>query len=151
MIKVLFVCHGNICRSTMAESVFTHIVKKRGLSDKFQINSAATSTDEIGSPPHFGTVNKLKSLEIPLVPHRAVQITNQDFKDYDYIIAMDSQNIKNLAKFTDFDAQKTFKLLSFAGLDRDIADPWYSGDFDKTYDDIMLGLEGFLKELKFIF
>ncbi len=135
----------------MAESVFTHIVKKRGLSDKFQINSAATSTDEIGSPPHFGTVNKLKSLEIPLVPHRAVQITNQDFKDYDYIIAMDSQNIKNLAKFTDFDAQKTFKLLSFAGLDRDIADPWYSGDFDKTYDDIMLGLEGFLKELKFIF
>ncbi|WP_169764338.1 low molecular weight protein-tyrosine-phosphatase [Campylobacter mucosalis] len=151
MIKVLFICHGNICRSTMAESVFTHIVKKRGLSDKFQINSAATSTDEIGSPPHFGTVNKLKSLEIPLVPHRAVQITNQDFKDYDYIIAMDSQNIKNLAKFTDFDAQKTFKLLSFAGLDRDIADPWYSGDFDKTYDDIMLGLEGFLKELKFIF
>nr|WP_283240636.1 low molecular weight protein-tyrosine-phosphatase [Campylobacter mucosalis] len=147
----MFICHGNICRSTMAESVFTHIVKKRGLSDKFQINSAATSTDEIGSPPHFGTVNKLKSLEIPLVPHRAVQITNQDFKDYDYIIAMDSQNIKNLAKFTDFDAQKTFKLLSFAGLDRDIADPWYSGDFDKTYDDIMLGLEGFLKELKFIF
>lgn len=135
----------------MAESVFTHIVKKRGLSDKFQINSAATSTDEIGFPPHFGTANKLKSLEIPLVPHRAVQITNQDFKDYDYIIAMDTQNIKNLAKFTSFDAKKTFKLLSFAGLDRDIADPWYSGDFDKTYDDIMLGLEGFLKELKFIF
>ncbi|MDL0088278.1 low molecular weight protein-tyrosine-phosphatase [Campylobacter gastrosuis] len=149
MIKVLFVCHGNICRSTMAESVFTHIVNRRGLSDKFYINSAATSTDEIGSPPHFGTANKLKSLEIPLVPHRAVQITNQDFKDYDYIIAMDTQNIKNLAKFTGFDAQKTFKLLSFAGLDRDIADPWYSGDFDKTYDDILKGLSGFLTHLKF--
>lgn len=147
MIKVLFVCHGNICRSTMAQSVFTHMVKERNLADKFKINSAATSTEEIGNPPHYGTANKLKSLNIPLISHKAVQISKADFLEYDYIVAMDSNNIRNLQKFKDFDSKKTFKLLSFAGLNKDIADPWYSGDFDKTYDDIVLGLNGFLAHL----
>lgn len=149
MIKVLFVCHGNICRSTMAESVFTDMVKKANLSDKFMINSAATSTEEIGNPPHIGTAQKLKELKIPLVPHFAIQITKQDMSEFDYIIAMDEMNVRNIERVTGIKSKKVRKLLSFAGLSADIADPWYSGDFDATYRDIKLGLEGFLKELKF--
>ena len=94
MIRVLFVCHGNICRSTMAESVFTYMVKERGLEKMFKINSAATSTEEIGNPPHRGTVSKLKAVGIPLVPHRARQMNNWDYDDYDYLIGMDSANIR---------------------------------------------------------
>ena len=96
MIRVLFVCHGNICRSTMAESVFTHKVKMLGLSDQFLIDSFATSTEEIGNPPHRGTVNKLREVGIPLVPHRAKQITWSDYEKSDYIIGMDSANMRNL-------------------------------------------------------
>ena len=81
MIKILFVCHGNICRSTMAESVFTHMVTQQGLSQQFRIASAATSREEIGNPPHYGTVNKLRSMGVPLVPHRAVQMTKADYKN----------------------------------------------------------------------
>ena len=96
MIRVLFVCHGNICRSTMCESVFTYMVKKRGLGDRFLIDSCATSREEIGNPPHRGTVKKLQEMDIPLVPHRARQITWEDYKNFDYIIGMDSFNIRNL-------------------------------------------------------
>ena len=96
MIKVCFVCHGNICRSTLSESVFTYKVKELGLSDKFVIDSAATSTEEIGNPPHRGTVNKLREKGIPLVPHRAKQISLSDYYKFDYIIGMDTANIRNL-------------------------------------------------------
>ena len=95
-IRVLFICHGNICRSTLAQSVFTHKVASQGLSAHFLIDSAATSTEEIGNPPHRGTVNKLRKVGIPLVPHRARQVTWADYEKFDYIIGMDSANIRNL-------------------------------------------------------
>lgn len=96
MIRVAFCCHGNICRSTLAESVFTYKVKTLGLADQFIIDSFATSTEEIGNPPHRGTVNKLREVGIPLVPHRAKQISLADYGKFDYIIGMDTANIRNL-------------------------------------------------------
>lgn len=145
MIRVLFICHGNICRSTLAESVFTHMVNGLGLEDQFIIDSFATSTEEIGSPPHRGTVNKLREKGIPLVPHRAKQITLRDYDEFDYIIGMDTWNIRNLNRMLKGDPDgKIYKLLTFAGSDRDIADPWYTGDFDQTYQDIREGCEALL-------
>lgn len=149
MIRVLFICHGNICRSTMCESVFVHMVQEAGLADKFVIDSAATSTEEIGNPPHWGTVSKLKQVGIALVPHRAKQIRAADYDKFDYIIGMDTANIRNLNRILKGDPKgKVYKLLSFAGLGRDIADPWYTGNFDETYSDIVEGCSGFLKYLK---
>lgn len=147
-IKVLMVCHGNICRSTMAESVLTHMVKQRHIDRLFDINSAATSREEIGNPPHHGTVNKLRQVGIPLIPHRAVQMTKADYEKYDYLIGMDDWNIRNMLRIAGGDPDhKIRKLLSFAGSARDIADPWYTGNFDETYDDIIEGCEAFLRAL----
>ncbi|MBO4636840.1 MAG: low molecular weight phosphotyrosine protein phosphatase, partial [Clostridiales bacterium] len=98
MIKVLFICHGNICRSTMAESLFTYMVKKKGAEVLFEIDSAATSREEIGNTPHYGTVGKLREVGIPLVPHRARQMTYDDYDYYDYLIGMDSANIRNMQR-----------------------------------------------------
>ena len=149
MIKVLFVCHGNICRSTMCESVFTHMVKKRKLEDQFLIDSAATSREEIGNPPHRGTVKKLREVNIPLIPHRAKQVTWEDYKKFDYIIGMDTWNIRNLNRMLKGDPDgKIYKLLSFSESGRDIADPWYTGNFDETYSDIVEGCNSFLEYLK---
>ena len=145
MIRVLFVCHGNICRSTMCESVFTHMVKERNLEEQFVIDSAATSTEEIGNPPHRGTVQKLHEVHIPLVPHRARQITWNDYETFDYIIGMDTWNIRNLNRMLKGDpCKKVYKLLSFSGSGRDIADPWYTGNFDETYADVIEGCEGLM-------
>ena len=148
MTRVLFVCHGNICRSTMAESVLTHMVKQRHIDHLFEINSAATSREEIGNPPHHGTVNKLRQVGIPLIPHRAVQMTKADYEKYDYLIGMDDWNIRNMLRIAGGDPDhKIRKLLSFADSARDIADPWYTGNFDETYDDIIEGCEAFLRSL----
>lgn len=148
MIKILFVCHGNICRSTMAESVMTHLLSQRGLSDQLQVASAATSREEIGNPPHHGTLRKLREVGIPVVPHRAVQMTRKDYEEYDYLIGMDDWNIRNMQRITGGDPEhKLYKLLEFADSTRDIADPWYTGNFDATYNDIMEGCEGFLDKL----
>ena len=148
MIKVLFICHGNICRSPMAQSVLTHLINKRGLTDTFEINSAATSREEIGNSPHYGTVAKLREVNIPLIPHRAVQMTWEDYDYYDYLIGMDTANIRNMNRIAGGDPDgKIYKLLSFAGSGRDVADPWYTGDFDTTYEDILIGCEAFLNSL----
>ena len=148
MIKVLFVCHGNICRSTMAQFVFQDMVNKKGVSDKFYIDSAATSREEIGNTTHWGTVNKLKNVGVPVLPHKAKQITKKDYDEFDYIIAMDSNNIRNLNRLLNGDPEgKVYKLLAFAGSGRDIADPWYTGNFDVTYDDIVEGCTALLKRL----
>lgn len=149
MIKILFICHGNICRSPMAQFVFQHMVNQSGLSSQFHIDSRATSTEEIGNPPHRGTVRKLQQAGIPVLPHRATQITWSDYNNFDYIIGMDAWNIRNLNRMLKGDpAEKVYKLLSFAGSGRDIADPWYTGNFDETYNDVVEGCEGFLKYLK---
>ncbi len=147
-IKVLFICHGNICRSTMAQCVFADMVKKLHIENEFEIDSAATGREEIGNPPHYGTVNKLRQVGIPVIPHRARQMTQRDYEDYDYLIGMDSYNIRNMERIAGGDPEgKIFSLLSFAGLSRSIADPWYTDNFDETYDDVVLGLNAFLDYL----
>ncbi len=148
MIKILFVCHGNICRSTMAESVMTHLVKQQKLENSFYISSAATSREEIGNPPHYGTVSKLREVRVPLVPHRAVQMTAQDYACYDYLIGMDTANIRNMTRIAGGDSDlKIYKLLTFAGSGRDVADPWYTGDFDATYADVSEGCSSLLRHI----
>ena len=147
-IRVLFICHGNICRSTMAESVMTYLVKQRHMDTQFYINSAATSREEIGNTPHHGTVRKLKEVGIPVVPHRATQMTAQDYKEYDYLIGMDTANIRNMNRIAGGDPEgKIYKLLTFAGSGRDVADPWYTGDFDTTYNDVLEGCTAFLNKI----
>lgn len=149
MIKVLFVCHGNICRSTMAESVMTHLVRQAHLSDRFFIASAATSREEIGNGPHYGTVGKLREVGIPVVPHRAVQMTRADYENYDYLIGMDDANIRNMTRIAGGDPEgKIYKLLQFAGSSASVADPWYTDDFDATYRDVLAGCQGLLELLR---
>jgi len=149
MTRVLFVCHGNICRSTMAQCVFAHMVKNKGLEDCFEIDSAATSREEIGNGPHYGTVGKLRQEGIPVIPHRARQMTKTDYDYYDYLIGMDTYNIRNMQRIADGDSQdKIYKMLSFANSGRDVADPWYTGDFEATYRDICEGLDGFFAFLE---
>ena len=144
----MFVCHGNICRSTMAEFVFKDMVNKRGLKEKFQIESSATSREEIGNDTHHGTKRKLDQMNIPYTRRRATQIIKDDLENFDYIIAMDSNNMRNLHRMFghDFD-HKIYLLLDFADKKGDIADPWYSGNFDETYNDVLRGLEGFMRTI----
>ena len=149
MIKVLFVCHGNICRSTMAQFMFQDMVNKKGLSDKFYIDSAATSREEIGNGPHYGTVSKLREIGIPVLRHRARQMTRGDYEEYDYLIGMDSYNISNMTRIAGGDPEnKIYLCLQFAGSTRNIADPWYTDNFDETYADLCEGLNGFMKYLE---
>ena len=150
MIKILFVCHGNICRSPMAEFVMKDLVLKKGLQDKFFIASAATSTEALGCRVHRGTREKLAEFGISTDGKTAVQLTKADYSKYDYLIAMDSYNIKNILKIigTD-DEKKVYKLLEFAKSSEDIKDPWYTDNFDDTYNDILKGCEALIKELGF--
>lgn len=144
--NILFVCHGNICRSPMAEFVLKDMVKKRGISNLFNISSAATSTEEIGNPVHSGTYNKLMQHEIFLEEKTSIQITKKDYKKYDYIIGMDSRNIKNIIKIVGQDNEnKVSRLLDFTNNPNDIADPWYTRNFDLAYDSIVQGCEKLLE------
>ena len=148
-IKILFVCHGNICRSTMAQFVFQDMVNKRGLKDKFYINSAATSREEIGNGPHYGTVSKLRQVGVPVLKHHAVQMTRQDYEDYDFLIGMEHFNLRNMKRITGGDPDgKMHLLLDFSEHPRDIADPWYTGNFDETYRDVVEGCEALLSYLQ---
>lgn len=146
MIKVLFVCHGNICRSPMAEFVFKDMVKKAGLEDQFVIVSSATSTEEIGNPVHPGTRKRLQKEGISTSGKHAVQLKKEDYDKYDYLLGMDSWNMKNIHRIIGReDPVKVRRLLAFTDRERDIADPWYTGNFDETYDDVVEGCEAFLK------
>ena len=149
MIKVLFVCLGNICRSPMAEYVFKDMVKKKGLEKQFSIASAATSYEEIGNDMHYGTKDKLEEKGIPYAKHKARRIEKQDYEKYDYIIGMEESNIRNIQRIVGNDKDnKIYKLLDFSKNPRDIADPWYTGNFTVTYQDIVEGCTGFLDYLK---
>ena len=148
MIKILFICHGNICRSPMAEFVMKDMVQQANRQSQFYIASAATSTEEIGNPVHRGTREKLKSVGISTAGKTAVQMKRSDYAKYDYLIGMDSWNIRNMLMISGGDPEgKVHKLLEFAGSSRDVADPWYTGDFESTYRDILAGCQGLLKQL----
>jgi len=147
MIRILFVCHGNICRSPMAEFVFRDMVKKANLSDRFLIESAATSREELGNPPHPGTRKKLSEVGISTTGKFARQMTKEDYHNFDYIIGMDSYNIRNILRIIGADTEdKVCKLLDFAD-GGDIADPWYTGNFEDTYRDVLSGCKGLLNSL----
>lgn len=149
MIKILFICLGNICRSPMAEFLLKDMVKRRGIADDFYIASAATSTYEIGNPVHRGTRAKLAQYGISVAGKTAVQLTKEDYAKYDYLIGMDMANIRDIMRIIGSDPQhKVYKLLQFAGSERNIADPWYTGNFDVTYDDICEGCTALLDYLQ---
>ena len=148
MIKVLFVCHGNICRSPMAEFLFKDMVKKNGKEKEFYIESCATSNEEIGNPVHIGTRRILNSLGIDSMGKRARRITKEDYDFFDYIILMDEENRWGMRYIIPSDPKnKIHLLLEYAGLSRDIRDPWYTNNFSETYNDIMLGLNAFYRKL----
>lgn len=149
MHKILFICHGNICRSPMAEFLLKDIVRRKGVAADFEIASAATSREELGNPVHYGTKRKLAQLGISAAGKTARQVTVRDYRYYDLLLAMDSNNLRNLQRLLGNDTEgKIHLLLDYtprAG--QSIADPWYTGDFDITYDDIMEGLDGLLRHL----
>lgn len=148
MTRIVFVCHGNICRSPMAEFVLKDMVKNAGISQDFFIESRATSTEEIGNPVHRGTTRKLARYGISTAGKTAIQLKPSDYDKYDYLICMDSANVRNTMRIIGNDpGEKVSKLLSFAGEGGDIADPWYTGNFDETYDDVLRGCQGLLKKL----
>ena len=153
MIRVLFICHGNICRSPMAEFVLKDMVEKQGIADQFEIASAATSTEEIwngiGSPVYPPAREELARHGIRCDGKRAVQLKKSDYDYYDYLIGMDAMNIRNMERMTGHKAgDKIYKMLEFAGSNRDCIDPWYSSRFDDTYRDVVNGCTAFLEYLR---
>ena len=148
MIKILFVCHGNICRSPMAEFVMKKLVADAGLSDKFEIESAATSTEEIGNPVYPPAKRKLAEHGIACAGKTARQMNAGDYQKFDLLIGMDSANIRNMTRICGGDPEDKIKLLlNYAGLNRDVADPWYTGDFDATWNDVSKGCAALLESL----
>lgn len=148
MIKILFICHGNICRSPMAEFVMKDLVARNGMSEKFHIASSATSTEEIGNDIHRGTKQKLTEMGIPFEKRYATQLKRSDYDDYDFLIVMDEYNLLNITRIiSDDPKRKIYKLLDFTKSGGDIADPWYTGNFDETYNDIKNGCEALLNHI----
>ncbi len=146
MIKILFVCYGNICRSPMAEFVMKDLIRQAGMTDEFAIASAATSREEIGNPVHHGTRNRLAREGISVEGKRARQMTKADYAHYDLLIGMESANIRSMMRIAGGDADhKMHRLLDFTDHPWDIADPWYTGDFDSTYADVLAGCRGLLE------
>lgn len=149
MVKVLFICHGNICRSPMAEFILKDLVKKAGLEDQFSIASAATSTEEIGNSVYPPAKSKLRENGIDCSGKTARQLKKKDYTDYDYLLGMDDRNLVNMIRICGGDRKKKMNLLmDFTDNPREVADPWYTGNFDLAWDDILEGCQGFLKYLK---
>ena len=141
MTKILFVCHGNICRSPMAEFVMKDLVRRAGREKEIFVASAACRRDEIGADTSLGTREKLDEMGIPYERRQAVQITRDDYDRYDLIVGMDAENMRDLNRLSPGDPAGKFHRL------RDVADPWYTGDFDTTYRDVRKGCQGLLKTL----
>ena len=148
MIKVMFVCHGNICRSPMAEFIMKKLVSDSGLSDQFYIASSATSTEELGNSVYPPAKSELAKHGIGCAGKTAVQLRKTDYDKYNYFIGMDTANIRNMNRIFGSDKDgKIYKLLTFAGRSDDVSDPWYSRDFGTAYDDIEEGCKGLLEQL----
>ena len=146
--RILFVCHGNICRSTMAQCVMQHMVDELGRSGEFFIDSAATTNDEIGNPIYPPARRKLAAVGVPIVDHRARRIGSDEADAWDYIVCMDEENIRHLRRILGNDGlARVSKLLAWAGVSRDVADPWYTGDFDATYRDVVAGCTALLEHI----
>lgn len=152
MIRVLFICHGNICRSPMAEFILKKKVNDLGIADQFYIASAATSTEEIwngvGNPVYPPAREELMRHGISCEGKRAVQLKKSDYEQYDYLIGMDTMNIRNMERITGHKGGKISLLLSYCGRNDSVADPWYTGNFEVTYRDVEEGCEGFLNYLR---
>ncbi len=145
VIRILMVCHGNICRSPMAEFVMKDMIERERLKECFYVASAATSTEEIGNPVHRGTREKLKQYGISTEGKCAVQVSRKDYDKYDYLIGMDKRNVVNMLRILGGDPKgKVKRILDFSDNPRDIADPWYTGDFDLTYNDVYEGCKDLL-------
>lgn len=148
MTKILFVCHGNICRSPMAEYVMKDLVRQSGREDEFVIASAATSREELGNPVYPPVRRKLAEHGIRCDGHAARQMTRKDYEEFGYLIGMDRMNLSNMARICGGDPEgKCSLLLAHAGQSGDVADPWYTGDFEATWQDVNIGCRALLKEL----
>lgn len=149
MIRVLFVCHGNICRSPMAEFIMKDIVKKAGLDEKIEISSVAATQDEIGNDMYPPAKRKLEEIGIPYTRRAARLFTSADYEKYDVIIGMDEENREDLLHLTQGDPKKKLKqLMDFTDTPKEVADPWYTGNFNETYEDILRGTTGLLQALR---
>ena len=149
MINVLFVCHGNICRSAMAENMFRQMVEERGLSDVVMVDSAATSREEIGNTIYPPAEAKLVEKGVEVCDHRARQLEAADYARFDWLVGMDAANMRNMARICGGDpGDKMMRLLELVGESRDIADPWYSGDFECTYEDLLQGLTALMAQVE---
>lgn len=146
--RVMFVCHGNICRSPMAESVLVHLLEGAGVSG-ISVCSSATSTEEIGEGIHPGALRELRRRGVPAIPHHAVQLQRADAEKYDVFLGMDEANVRNMTRILgDRASGKCFKLLDFTVHPRAIADPWYTGEFEETWCDILEGCQAIAERLK---
>ncbi len=143
MKKILFVCHGNICRSPMAEYVMKYLVEQAQLTDQFLIESAATSTEEIGNPVYPPARRKLAEHGISCNGHAARQMTRADYSRYDLLIGMDSANLRNMTRIAGGDPEGKIRPLLY---DKDVADPWYTGNFEATWQDVLRGCQALLEE-----
>ncbi len=149
MIKIMFVCHGNVCRSPMCEFYMKHIVKKAGLEGDIFVSSSATSLEEIGNDTHYGTKAILDKYNIPYTRRKAVRFTYEDYENYDLILLMDKNNLRNIKYIVPSDNDEKIKLLlEFAGDNSSIADPWYTGEFETTYRDVKRGCNALLEYIK---
>ena len=145
MIKILFVCHGNICRSPMAEYILKALLRARGLEDRYYVESAAVSTEEIGNPIYPPARRCLSQHGVPFDVRQARQITRADYERFDRIICMDASNLRMLRYIIPDDPQgKVHLMMSYTGRSRDVADPWYTGDFETTFQDILTACEAML-------